>query len=164
MKFYNIFTVPIQVAIAMFFAYEIAALCSQVFTGEPPKLAALWAGISATLVVQASLKESIAVFKVRVFGSLLGSIGAILCFILMQVNAWSIAFSAVVIAVICAIFKFEQHMRLSCITLLLLLLIHQLSPDQPIYNFALWRLFDSILGSLVAICVVWVAGKVIALR
>lgn len=143
-----------QISLASFLSYWVASICPYWLAGEPTQMAALWAVISSVIVVQESLSETEEAVTIRFMGSLIGSIMALIFFVLLPIHAVSIACFVFVTAAFCTIVKFKKHMRLACITFVLLLLIHEISPSQPIWYFALWRLFDSVIGSVVAFLVV----------
>lgn len=153
------FKMPLQLAVATFLSYLAGVTVSVGFTGEPPLLAALWAAISALVVPQDTWKGTLDAVRIRIVGSFIGSVGAVICFMLMPVKAWSVALAIIVVTMLCVVFKYERHMRLACITLMLLLLVHELSPSQPISSFALWRFFDSLLGSLIALGIVRISTR-----
>lgn len=147
---------PIQITIASFLSYLLSAFCCRWLTGEPTQLASLWAIISAVLVVQDSVANTIDAFKTRMIASLMGSVTAVLFYMIFEISVWGIAVSILIATLFCILFKLEKYMRLACITLILILLVHHLSPlpHQPVWYFSFWRLFDSFIGSILALLVV----------
>jgi uncharacterized membrane protein YgaE (UPF0421/DUF939 family) len=149
------FLIPIPVALAATLAYLAATALSPWVVGEPQAIAALWAVISAILVVQDSVENTLDALGVRILGSAIGCLMSLAPFWAFHstVNAWSIGFCVVLTCSLCVLIGLQKHMRLACITLVLILLLHQLTPNQPLWYFALWRFFYSVVGCIIGVSV-----------
>lgn len=135
----------------------IAYLCGFYFTTifhEPTSLVGgLWAVISAIIVIEATHTQTFNSAKKRIIGTLIGAIisGVYLLFFQFTIIGFLIAIGTGV--VICLLLKLPDSIKLTCITISVVVIVSTISKDlHPFINAGL-RFVESAIGTLAAVLV-----------
>jgi len=141
----------------------VAYICGYYFTSlfhEPTSLVGgLWAAISAIIVLEASHEKTYTSAKNRIVGTLIGAVvsGVYLFFFPFSIPGFAITIGAGV--VVCLVFNLPQSIKLSSITISVILIVSTIAKDlHPFVNAGL-RFAESAIGTGVAVLVALIAFK-----
>lgn len=140
----------------------LAYLAGYYFTGlfhaASAPLGGLWAVISGLVVTQASRRETISSAKFRVMGSMFGALVAGIYLLFFHFSLLGYLICLGMGALICYLFRVPAYVKLTWITISIVMIVSTLSKDiDPIQNAAL-RFVESVLGTLVAVVVALAMG------
>jgi uncharacterized membrane protein YccC len=148
----------LQYAIVSFLSFSLALTISTHVQGTPDSvtIGALWAMISAIVVTQETRSATIDTAWLRIFGSLVGAaISAVyLLFLPFSVVGMAVLVGLTVLA--CQLLGIPGHARLAALTAGVIMVVSALNPDIPPLVNAGTRFFEVIIGSTVAVAVIWV--------
>tara|TARA_B100000073_G_C23609749_1_gene524008 strand:+ start:192 stop:707 length:516 start_codon:yes stop_codon:yes gene_type:complete len=151
-----------QIAFAAVLAYWLGLRFTALFTGYFPKIGGLWSAISAVVVMQIDKKDTANSAYLRVFGTAFGAAISAVCLFLFPFHAIGMGASVFFSSLICTSLNMSRWMRLSAITILVVMVTASLNPAlNPMLN-ALLRFCESCIGSAVAISVGALSSKAFA--
>ena len=152
----------IQIALVALLAYWLGFRFTALFPGYFPKIGGLWSAISAVIVVQVSKKDTADSAWLRVIGTALGAAISALYLSLFPFHAVGMGASIFFSSLICTSLNMTSWMRLSAITVLVVMVTASLNPAlNPALN-ALLRFCESCIGSAVAVILISLWPKALA--
>jgi len=154
--------ISIQIALVALLAYWLGFRFTALFPGYFPKIGGLWSAISAVIVVQVSKKDTADSAWLRVIGTALGAVISALYLSLFPFHAVGMGASIFFSSLICTSLNMNSWMRLSAITVLVVMVTASLNPAlNPALN-ALLRFCESCIGSAVAVILISLWPKALA--
>ena len=154
--------ISVQIALVALLAYWIGLRFTDLFQGYFPKIGGLWSAISAVIVVQVSKKDTTDSAWLRVIGTALGAAISALYLFLFPFHAIGMGVSIFFSSLICTSLNMNSWMRLSAITVLVVMVTASLNPAlNPALN-ALLRFCESCIGSAVAVFLISLWPKALA--
>ena len=154
--------ISIQIALVALLAYWLGFRFTALFPGYFPKIGGLWSAISAVIVVQVSKKDTADSAWLRVIGTALGATISALYLSLFPFHAVGMGASIFASSLICTSLNMNSWMRLSAITVLVVMVTSSLNPAlNPALN-ALLRFCESCIGSAVAVILISLWPKALA--
>ena len=155
-------TAPLSSAILFALVSVVSFALALGITGHVPQdtdtqmIGAMWAMISAIVVLQDTRSATISTAWLRILGSL---IGAVFSALYLMVFPFSILGMGVLIGVVvltCELLHLPGHLRLAGLTAGIVMVISVVNPDIPPVVNAATRFFEVIIGSSVAVAAAWV--------
>ena len=154
--------ISVQIALVALLAYWLGLRFTALFPGYFPKIGGLWSAISAVIVVQVSKKDTADSAWLRVVGTALGATVSALYLSLFPFHAVGMGASIFASSLICTSLNMNSWMRLSAITVLVVMVTASLNPAlNPALN-ALLRFCESCIGSALAVILISVWPKALA--
>ena len=154
--------ISIQIALVALLAYWLGFRFTALFPGYFPKIGGLWSAISAVIVVQISKQDTADSAWLRVVGTALGVAISALYLSLFPFHAVGMGASIFASSLICTSLNMNSWMRLSAITVLVVMVTASLNPAlNPALN-ALLRFCESCIGSAVAVILISLWPKALA--
>ena len=152
----------IQIALVALLAYWLGFHFTALFPGYFPKIGGIWSAISAVIVVQVSKKDTTDSARLRLIGTALGAAISALYLSLFPFHAVGMGASIFFSSLICTSLNMKSWMRLSAITVLVVMVTASLNPAlNPAMN-ALLRFCESCIGSAVAVILISLWPKALA--
>ena len=154
--------ISVQIALVALLAYWLGLRFTALFPGYFPKIGGLWSAISAVIVVQVSKKDTADSAWLRVIGTALGAAISALYLSLFSFHAVGMGASIFFSSLICTSLNMNSWVRISAITVLIVMVTANLNPSlNPALN-ALLRFCESCIGSAVAVILISVWPKSLA--
>mgnify|MGYP006253423473 FL=1 len=154
--------ISVQIALVALLAYWLGLRFTALFPGYFPKIGGLWSAISAVIVVQVSKKDTADSALLRVIGTALGAAISALYPSLFSFHAVGMGASIFFSSLICTSLNMNSWVRISAITVLIVMVTANLNPSlNPALN-ALLRFCESCIGSAVAVILISVWSKSLA--
>ena len=154
--------ISVQIALVALLAYWLGLRFTALFPGYFPKIGGLWSAISAVIVVQVSKKDTVDSAWLRVIGTALGATISALYLSLFPFHAVGMGASIFFSSLICTSLNMNSWVRISAITVLIVMVTANLNPSlNPALN-ALLRFCESCIGSAVAVILISVWSKSLA--
>lgn len=152
----NIFSVTLQNIVIVFCAF----LCGFYFTGlfhEPTSfVGGLWAVISGIIVLESTARDSLRSAKARIIGTLIGSIISGIYLYLFEFSILGYGICVGVGILICHILKLKQAVKLTAITISVILIVTTIEKElHPMINAGL-RFAESAIGTAIALLVAYI--------
>ena len=136
-----------QIALGAFLAYLIGYFFTGLFPDYLPKIGGLWSAISAVVVIQLHRKDTTTSASLRVIGSAIGAMTSAVYLSFLPIGIGVAIFAT---GLVCTTLNIPSHMRLSAITVLVVMVTASLDPKlSPAIN-ALLRFAESCIGSAIA--------------
>jgi uncharacterized membrane protein YccC len=148
----------VQYALVSLLAYVIASYASFSMqrTADLALIGALWAMISGIVVMQETRKSTLNSAWLRILGSLAGAIISAIYLSFLPFSPVGMAVLIGVTVLVCQGFGIPGHARLASLTVAVVMVVSAINPEiSPLVNAAA-RFIEVIIGSLVAVAVVWV--------
>ena len=143
-------SISAQIALGAFLAYLIGFYFTGLFPDYLPKIGGLWSAISAVVVIQLNRRDIITSASLRVIGSAIGAIASAVYLSFLPFHPIGIGLAIFATGLVCTTFNIPSYMRLSAITVLVVMVTASLDPKlSPIVN-ALLRFAESCIGSAIA--------------
>jgi uncharacterized membrane protein YgaE (UPF0421/DUF939 family) len=111
--------------------------------------AALWAVVSAVMVVQPAMEQSIAASAVRIAANLVGGVVGILIGHFLGDGIWQILLSLVLVVFICDLFKLDLGLRTACVSVAVIMM----RGENGVISTGSQRLTAVIIGCVTALLV-----------
>lgn len=148
----------LQYAIVSFLSFSLALTISSLFQGTPDSvtIGAMWAMISAIVVTQETRSATIDTAWLRIFGSLVGAAISAVYLSFLPFSAVGMAVLIGLTVLVCQLLGIPGHARLAALTAGVIMVVSALNPDIPPLVNAGTRFFEVIIGSTVAVAVIWV--------
>jgi uncharacterized membrane protein YgaE (UPF0421/DUF939 family) len=148
----------VQFALVAAISFSIALIISTHFPGSSDSvmIGALWALISAIVVLQDTRSSTIKTAWLRIFGS---CIGAVFSAVYLTFFPFSLAGMGILIGIVvfvCVLLRIPGHLRLAALTVGIVMVISALNPAIPPVINAADRFVEVIIGSSVAVCAAWI--------
>jgi uncharacterized membrane protein YgaE (UPF0421/DUF939 family) len=118
---------------------------------------ALWAVVSAILVVQPAMEQSIATSAVRIAANTVGGVAGILVAYSLGNGIWQFLLALVVVVFICDLLKLDLGLRTACVSVAIIMLK---SENGQVLTTSRERLGGVVIGCVTALCVQLVAEAV----
>jgi len=130
-------------------------------------LSGTWCVMSTFVVLQAHLGGTYRAAWVRFLGVLIGSFMGGLFTSIFGSNAITLGVSVVFTVLICSLFELKDSIRISCLSLSIVMILWGLHPSMSPWTFGMYRVLDSTLGILIAVIIshtIWPAQASTRLR
>jgi uncharacterized membrane protein YgaE (UPF0421/DUF939 family) len=111
---------------------------------------ALWAVVSAILVVQPAMEQSIATSAVRIAANTVGGVAGIVVGTFLGDGIWQFLLALLLVVLICEIFRFDLALRTACVSVAVIMFR---SDVGQVATTGWERLFGVVIGCLTALCV-----------
>ena len=102
-----------------------------------------FAAIGAIMALEASVSDSFVSSRNRMFGTIIGSLVAIIIGLLLPNNVLTIGIGIIVVIYICNLFKWKDSIKISAIVLVSILLSFE---DKNPVGYAFYRALDTLIG------------------
>ena len=143
-------SIAAQIALGAFLAYLIGYFFTGFFPDYLPKIGGLWSAISAVVVIQLNRKDTTTSASLRVIGSAIGAMTSAVYLSFLPFHPIGIGVAIFATGLVCTTFNIPDYMRLSAITVLVVMVTASLDPKlSPAIN-ALLRFAESCIGSAIA--------------
>lgn len=148
----------IQFALVSFLSFSIAYGAAPFFEGSPESymIGAMWAMISGIVVMQETRSATLDTAWLRIFGSLLGAVISAAYLVFLPFSVLAMAALVGLTVMICQLLGFPGYARLAALTVGVVMVISAVNPDIPPLVNAATRFFEVIIGSSVAVLIIWV--------
>ena len=140
----------IQVSVAVILAFYLGSLVSRLFLLSNPIISGLWCAISAILVVQVLVNETIESAWLRIVGSFCGSLTSFIVASIFGYGLLALVSCMFVTIILLALLKLTKTYRLTCITIAVIIAIGMSNPTLPPWINSLSRFIESVLGAAIA--------------
>jgi uncharacterized membrane protein YccC len=150
--------IAVQYALVSLLAFVIASNVTVLMQGtaDLAPIGALWAMISGIVVMQETRKSTLDSAWLRILGSLAGAIISAIYLLFLPFNPLGMAILIGLTVLICQGIGIPGHARLAALTVAVVMVVSGLNPAiNPLVN-ASTRFIEVIIGSMVAVAVVWV--------
>jgi len=111
---------------------------------------AYWAAISAFVVMGADVGATVRASWTRLIGTAIGAVAGAMFVQFWGNHLWSFGLAAIVTVLLCTLLNLEQSYRLACVTVAIVMLIH--NAESP-WRLALWRFLEVAVGIMVALAI-----------
>ncbi len=142
--------ISFRIALGALIAYWLGFRFTALFLGYLPKIGGLWSSISAVVVIQESLKDTRSSALLRLFATAIGALVSAIYLSLWEYHEIGMALTILASSLICTAFKAIGWMRLSAITVLVVMVTASLNPALNSELNALLRFIESCIGAVVA--------------
>ena len=145
-------------------AYLLGFYFTSLFHIGTSEIGGLWSVISGLVVIQGRSTETLKSAKLRIIGSCIGALvsGTYLYFFPFTVTGFAICIG--VGAFICYLLRMPAHIKLTGITISVIMIVSIITHDiDPVMNAAL-RFMESIIGALVAVVVAMAVSRFYRLK
>lgn len=144
----------VQIAVVCLAAFVIGSYVTALFSGATANVGGLWSAISGLVVLQATTRDTWKAASLRVLGSLLGAVIAVVYLLFLPFNPIGMALTAGLTFYVCQLLGAPQHGRLGAITVVVIMVIASSNPNlKPLTNAAL-RFVESCIGTALALVAV----------
>lgn len=152
------------VSSAILFALVSAVSFSLAFaiTGYVPEatdtrmIGALWAMISAIVVMQDTRSATISTAWLRILGSLIGAVFSAFYLLVFPFSIVGMGILIGVVVLVCELLHLPGYLRLAGLTAGIVMVISVVNPDIPPFVNAATRFFEVMIGSSVAVAAAWI--------
>jgi uncharacterized membrane protein YgaE (UPF0421/DUF939 family) len=111
--------------------------------------AALWAVVSAILVIQPAMEQSIATSAVRIAANIVGGLAGIVVGHFLGDGIWQFLTALVLVVFICDLLKLDLGLRTACVSVAVIML----KSEGRVVSTSRSRMVSVIIGCLTALCV-----------
>lgn len=152
---------PIQAALQFtlvsFLSFSLALFLSTLVHGSSDSvtIGAMWAMISAIVVMQETRSATLDTAWLRIFGSLVGAVISAAYLLVLPFSAIGMALLVGLTVLVCQLVGIPGHARLAALTVGVVMVVSALNPDIPPLVNAGTRFFEVIIGSTVAVGTAW---------
>jgi len=119
--------------------------------------AALWAVVSAIMVVQPAMEQSIATSAVRIAANIVGGMCGIIVGHFLGNGVWQFLLALVSCVFFCELMKLDLGLRTACVSVAVIMLR---SEGGKVVSTASDRMIDVFIGCVTALCVQLIAERV----
>lgn len=110
---------------------------------------ALWAVVSAVLVIQPVLEQALAASLVRICANAIGGIVGIIVGRLFGDGVWQVLLAMVIVILICERLRLDLGLRTACVSVAIIMMVH----DGAVTSTGVQRLVAVIIGCVLALMV-----------
>jgi uncharacterized membrane protein YccC len=153
---------PVSSALLFALVSVVSFSLALAITGYVPQdtatrtIGALWAMISAIVVMQDTRTATISTAWLRILGSLIGAIFSALYLLLFPFSILGMGILIGLVVLTCELLHLPGHLRLAGLTAGIVMVISVVNPDIPPVVNAATRFFEVIIGSSVAVATAWI--------
>ena len=141
--------------VAVLLSYLVGAYLTGHFHMESRWMGAMLATISAVVVLQEDVKTSIHQGWLRVLGTFIGAVIAYIYLVCFPFTLLGMIVTVFLLDILCMLFGIPDNGRMATITLVIILIISQMSPSlSPLENGVL-RFSEATVGALIGIALAW---------
>lgn len=150
----------LQIAVVCLVGYVVGSYVTALFNGETASVGGLWSAISGLVVLQATTHDTWRAASLRVLGSLLGAVIAVVYLSFLPFSPIGMAVTVGLTFYLCQLVGAPQHGRLGAITVAVIMVLAGANPQlSPVTNGVL-RFVESCIGTGIALAAVAVTpGK-----
>jgi len=148
----------LQFGLVAVVSFSLALLLSAYLPDNTPDTAmigAMWALISAVVVMQDTGSQTISTAWLRIFGSLIGAAFSAVYLMFFPFSVLGMGILIGIVAFTCVILGLPGHLRLAALTVGIVMVISFENPAIPPLVNAATRFVEVIIGSTVAVCAAW---------
>jgi len=127
-------------------------------------LGAMLAAVSSLVVLQADVKTSVKSGWLRILGTFIGVIIAYVYLVFFSFNIWGMALSVFLLSLLCMWVGIPDDGRIATMTLVMILIISEMSPELPPLTNGMLRFCEATIGSLIGIGLAWGLVKIKSMR
>jgi Predicted membrane protein len=155
-------TAPVSSAILFALVSVVSFTIAFSITGYVPQdtdtrmIGALWAMISAIVVMQDTRSATISTAWLRILGSLIGAVFSALYLVFFPFSIVGMGILIGVVVLTCELLHLPGHLRLAGLTAGIVMVISVVNPDIPPFVNAATRFFEVMIGSSVAVVAAWI--------
>lgn len=131
------------------FKAAIAAVLATIYYQALNLPEGYWAVISAVIVMETSVQDSLRLSWFRFAGTAIGAIMGLIWILLLGSTPWSVGIAILITTVICSVLNLPESYRLASVTAAIVILA---SHTHPV-SFAFQRFTDVSVGILIALLV-----------
>jgi len=153
---------PLSSAILFALVSVVSFALAFFITGYAPEdadtrmIGAMWAMISAIVVMQDTRSATISTAWLRILGSLIGAVFSALYLVFFPFSIVGMGVLIGLVVLVCELLHLPGHLRLAGLTAGIVLVISAVNPDIPPVINAATRFFEVIIGSSVAVAAAWI--------
>ena len=136
-----------QTALAALGAYWLGLQLTSTLHEASADIGALWSAISAIVVLQATQRDTLNSAWLRILGTLIGAVISASYLSLLPFNPLGMAASIFITVLLCHAARIPDHARLAAITVAVIMVAANLSPDLPPIQNAALRFIESCIGA-----------------
>jgi uncharacterized membrane protein YccC len=150
--------IAVQYALVSLLAFVIAEQITVIMQGtaDLAPVGALWAMISGIIVMQETRKSTLDSAWLRILGSFAGAVISAAYLVFLPFSPLGMAVLIGITVLICQALGAPGHARLASLTVAVVMVISSVNPEiSPVLNAAT-RFVEVIIGSVIAVAIVWV--------
>lgn len=151
--------VVLEGTISTFLAFLIGQRFTELFHHGSAMIGGLWAGISAVVVLQGTLRDTRKAALLRVAGTLIGALVCAIYLLLFPFSIPGIALCVGVTIFLCYVLDLFDYARLACATVLVISVVGHESPGMPPFLNAFLRFMEASIGVAVTVGTVYVLHR-----
>jgi uncharacterized membrane protein YccC len=147
----------IQFTLVSFLSFSLALLLTAGIPGaaDSQTVGAMWAMISSIVVMQETRSATLDTAWLRIFGSLAGAVISAVYLTFLPFSTPGMALLIGLTVLICQVSGIPGHARLAALTVGVVMVISAMNPGVPPFVNAGTRFLEVIIGSTVAVAIVW---------
>lgn len=146
----------LEITLAIALAFFAGSTIAERFNLGNPLIAGLWCSISTVLVLAVDVQKVHRAAWFRLIGSLTGSFVAGSLTTLFGYQVWVLWISIFISVVLVSLANVHLAYRLTCVTVIVIIVVGMHSPELIPWKNALSRFFESVLGTTIAIAFSWI--------
>jgi uncharacterized membrane protein YgaE (UPF0421/DUF939 family) len=127
-------------------AYFLGARFTAIFHGASAPLGGVWAAISGLVVLQSTIRETVASSLLRTIGTFIGAMVAALYLTLFGFSLLGMALCAGLTLSICFLLDIFEYARLAAATVVIIMAVSVQVPDVPPFLNAFLRFTEATIG------------------
>lgn len=156
-KFQAALPTALQFTIVSFLSFTIAVSITSCVhgAGDSQTIGAMWAMISSIVVMQETRSATLDTASLRILGSLFGALISAVYLSFFPFSTIGMAVLVGITILACQLLGIPGHARLAALTAGVVMVVSAVNPAVPPFVNAGTRFFEVIIGSSVAVLVVW---------
>ena len=160
MKFNETLYAVIESMIVVMLSYLAGYYFTGIFHSATAEAGGLWAAISGVFVISDKHNATLKSSRVRVLGSFIGCLisGVYLYFFKFSVLGFGACIGVGV--VICKLLRIPDHLKVTGITISVVIIISLEFHDLPAFMNAALRFSESVIGTLIAYLIAQIGGRI----
>lgn len=153
---------PVSSAILFALVSAVSFALAFAITGYVPEdtatqmIGAMWAMISAIVVMQDTRSATISTASLRILGSLIGAVFSAIYLLFFPFSIVGMGVLIGIVVLTCELLHLPGHLRLAGLTAGIVMVISVVNPDIPSVVNAATRFLEVIIGSSVAVAAAWI--------
>ena len=146
----NSILIALQISLTALASYLIGFYSTKTPDTGNASIGGLWAAISGIVVLQASRQETFAMATLRILGSGIGSLVSALYLSVLPFSPWGMGLCIFITVLLCHLVRIPDHARLASLTVAIVMVVADNSPQLPPAVNAGLRFAESSIGTAVA--------------
>ncbi len=151
-------------SIAVVLSFILGSLFTSQIHQASKLLGAMLAAVSSLVVLQADVKTSVRMGWLRILGTFIGVLIAYLYLVIFPFNIWGMALSVFLLSLLCMWVGIPDDGRIATMTLVMILIISEMSPELPPLTNGMLRFCEATIGSLIGIALAWGLVRIKSMR